>query len=368
MHDLAKGQAALGLDVGILCDATTGGERAERMLSGLSDICTLGVVRVPMARQPGLGDWRAIRKVMRFAGETDATILHGHGAKGGAYARLAGWALKRKGRDLDVLYTPHGGSLHYSPASLSGRVYIAAERALASLTDGLIFESKFAARTYNTLIEPPPCPVCLAPNGLYPYEFYDGEIDENAADFVFIGELRQLKGLDVLLQALAALKEGPTGEAPRLVVIGGGPDEARFKRLARRLKIARQVTFAGPWPASVGFARARCVVVPSRAESFPYVVLEAVGAKMPLIATGVGGIPEITSSVPMPLVAPGDAGALAGQMRAFLTDPRPFLERAAALRAVTRRRFTVKAMTEQIVGFYLSLRQATASPEPATVS
>ncbi len=107
------------------------------------------------------------------------------------------------------------------------------------------------------------------------------------------------------------------------------------------------------------------MVVPSRAESFPYVVLEAVAARMPLIASRVGGIPEITAGVPMPLVPPGDMPALAEQMLAFLVDPGRFTERAAALQAVAKQRFTVKAMAEQIVTFYraIELGESAASAD-----
>jgi glycosyltransferase involved in cell wall biosynthesis len=358
VHDLAKAQAELGCEVGVVCDAKTGGEAAERALVGLAESCSLGVTRLPMSRQPGLGDWLAMRQVRRIAAERNASILHGHGAKGGAYARLAGEGLKRKGRDVSVVYTPHGGSLHYSPARLSGRVYIAAERKLAPLTDGLLFESEFAARTYAALIGPPPCPAETVPNGLYPYEFYEAEVDVDAAEFVFIGELRAMKGVDVLLKALAAL-QGQLGreQTVRAVIVGGGPDEATFKRLAKRLKLGRRVVFAGPLAARIGFARGQCVVVPSRAESFPYVVLEAAAAQMPLIATHVGGIPEITAGVPMPLIPPGDMPALAEQMRAFVAHPGPFLQRAAALQSLVAQRFTVTGMAEQIVGFYEAIHE-----------
>ena len=77
------------------------------------------------------------------------------------------------------------------------------------------------------------------------------------------------------------------------MIVGSGPDELKLKRLARKLSLGTRVSFAGPQPVRTAFARARCVVVPSRAESFPYIVLEAAAAQMPLIATDVGGIPEI---------------------------------------------------------------------------
>jgi glycosyltransferase involved in cell wall biosynthesis len=96
------------------------------------------------------------------------------------------------------------------------------------------------------------------------------------------------------------------------------------------------------------------VVVPSRAESFPYVVLEAAAAQMPLIATEVGGIPEIVEGTDTPLIRPGDIGALAQQMRAFLAHPKPFLGRAIQLQKHVAKRLTVERMTREILDFYIS--------------
>ena len=140
----------------------------------------------------------------------------------------------------------------------------------------------------------------------------------------------------------------------RALIVGSGPDEASLKRLARRLGLNGRVSFSGAQSARSAFARARCVVVPSRAESFPYIVLEAAAAQMPLIATDVGGIPEIVAGVDMPLIPPGDVGALAGQLRAFLAGPKPFLDRAAALQQIVAERFTVDNMTHEVIDFYIS--------------
>lgn len=358
VHDLVKGEAELGLEVGVVCDSLTGGEEGAKALNRLTEACVLGVTRLPMSRQLGWRDWRGYTEVARIAARLGIDILHGHGAKGGAYARLAGRALKRKRHDIRAFYTPHGGSLHYSRTSPLGRLYLAAERRLASLTDGLIFESVFAARRYAELIGEPSCPVRVVPNGLYPYEFYTPILADDAADFVFVGELRQLKGVDVLLSALASLQ---SANPARAIIVGGGPDADIFKRQARQLGLGRKALFPGPQPARSAFARGRCVVVPSRAESFPYIVLEAAAARMPLIATEVGGIPEMVAGIEMPLVPPGDSHALAEQMRAFLIDPRPFLERAAGLQEQVAERFTVANMTMDVVDFYFAAKDLTAS-------
>ncbi len=350
MHDLALGQAELGAEVGVICDSRTGGGEISVALSRLEDNCALGVTRIPMNRQVGLNDWRTYRKIAKLAGKLDVDVLHGHGAKGGAYARLAGRRL-RKRKGTKVAYTPHGGVLHYSPSTMSGRAYLELERRLMSLTDGMIFESYFAANRYAELIGPAPCAARVIHNGLNRYEFYESLLADDAADFVFIGELRKLKGVDVFLEALAAHQTIFPGRA---VIVGSGPDEKHFKRMARRLGLTSRVVFSGPQPARTAFVRARCVVVPSLAESVPYIVLEAAAAQMPLIATTVGGIPEITGDIPLPLLPPGDVEALAGQLRAFLTDPKPFLARAEALQKYVREHFSVEEMTRDMVDFYIA--------------
>ncbi len=351
VHDLALGEAQFGAEVGVVCDSRTGGDEIAVQLGRLGDNCALRLTRFPMSRQPGFGDSRTVAKITKLASELGVDVLHGHGAKGGAYARLAGRKLKRKGMRVKVVYTPHGGSLHYSPSTLSGRLYLAAERRLARFTDGFIFESVFAANRYVELVGHPECPVRIVPNGLYRHEFYEGMLADDAVDFVYVGELRDLKGVDILLEALAAIQTTFPGRA---IIVGGGPDERKLKRLARKLSLGARVSFAGPLPARTAFARARCVVVPSRAESFPYIVLEAAAAHMPLIVTNVGGIPEIMGNIDMPLIPAGDVGALAAQLRTFLASPQPFLERAVALQRHVAARFTVENMTYEVVDFCVS--------------
>ena len=261
VHDLALGQAQLGAEVGIICDTHTEGDPVA--LGRLADNCVLGVTRISMARQLGFGDRRATGKVARLAGKLRADVLHGHGAKGGAYARLAARRLKRKGSRVKAIYTPHGGNLHASASSPRGRLALMAERRLLPLTDGLLCESMFAANRFVGLVGEPRCPGRVVLHGLYRHEFYEPMLADDAVDFVFVGELRYLKGVDVLLEALAAHQAVFPGRA---LIVGSGPDEAKLKRLARRLGLNGRVAFSDTQSARSAFARARCIVMPSRAE------------------------------------------------------------------------------------------------------
>lgn len=105
VHDLALGQAELGAEVGIVCDSTTGDAESDVALRRLRDNCSLGVTRIPMARKLHLSDWSVYRRIAKIGRKLGVDVLHGHGAKGGAYARLAGKSL-RKRKNTKVVYTP----------------------------------------------------------------------------------------------------------------------------------------------------------------------------------------------------------------------------------------------------------------------
>jgi glycosyltransferase involved in cell wall biosynthesis len=349
VHDLALGQVEMGAEVGIVCDSALSGRELDVALSRLADNCALGVTRIPMAQKAGLTDWHVYRKIAKLGRKLDVDVLHGHGVKGGVYARLAGRKLRKK-KGTKVVYTPHGDML-YSASTLSAKAYHALERKLAPMTDGMIFESLYAGNQYVELVGQPACAVRVIHNGLHRHEFYESMLADDAADFVFIGRLVKRKGVDVFLEALAAHQTIFPGRA---IIVGSGTDEKYLKRRARKLGLTSRVAFSGPQPARTAFSRARCVVVPTLADSLPYIVLEAAAAQMPMIATNTGGIPEIVGDIPMPLIPPGDVDALASQLRAVLADPQPFLRRAAELQRRIAQQFTVEAMTRDVVDFYIS--------------
>lgn len=347
--DLVRIQSDLGHQVGIICDSKAGGPAADKRLTNLEQFCALGIKRIAMSRLPGPGDILARRAVRRFAVATEADVLHGHGAKGGGYARLVSPTLKKRGQDCIAVYTPHGGALHYSPDTFAGRIFRRLEARLARSTDCLIFESEYASKLYETRLGAFPCPTFIVPNGLWPHEFYDIVLDVDAADFLFVGELRHLKGVDVLLEALASLRKDRPVTAK---IVGAGPDEKRFRRMARESRLDDCVSFLGAMPARAAFPRGRCLVVPSRAESLPYIVLEAAAARLPLILSNVGGIPEIVDGTNTQIIQPGDAGLLKARMTEFLEKPDEFVERAAHLQKRVSKRFRAEDMAVLVCEAY----------------
>ena len=173
--------------------------------------------------------------------------------------------------------------------------------------------------------------------------------DPKATDFLFIGELRPIKGIEFLLEALAALNANGRVTA---TIVGSGPNEEELQQKSVALGLAPVVTFTGALPAREALKLGRIMVVPSLAESFPYVVLEAAAAGLPLISTSVGGIPEIVAGTDTGLIAPGDANALGTAMLAALSNPDAAAARAARLRENVSSKFTVAGMTSAVLDFY----------------
>ncbi|HOV04808.1 MAG TPA: glycosyltransferase, partial [Kaistiaceae bacterium] len=170
-------------------------------------------------------------------------------------------------------------------------------------------------------------------------------------DFLYVGELRTLKGVDVLISALARVA-GPDGRPATLNIVGGGPDEAAFRAQVAAAGLADRVVFSGVQRARLAFGTAGAIIVPSRAESLPYIVLEASAAGLPTIATRVGGIGEIYGPTADRLIAADDVAALAAAMNAVLADPAAAAAEAAERRAFVERTFGLDLMVDTIVSLY----------------
>jgi glycosyltransferase involved in cell wall biosynthesis len=171
----------------------------------------------------------------------------------------------------------------------------------------------------------------------------------DAADFLYIGMMRDLKGPDLFIDALAQV-EMRLGRYVTAVMVGDGDELPRYRLQVERLGLADRVRFLKPMPARQAFALARIVVVPSRAEAMPYIVLETLAAGKTMIATAVGGIPEIFGAGSPALVQP-DAGELADRMSEALADPAAFAEHMPEI-ADLKRRFGVETMAAEIEKAY----------------
>jgi glycosyltransferase involved in cell wall biosynthesis len=343
--DLANGQADRGHLVGIVADSRTGGERAEAALDEIAPRLKLGVHRLAIHREPFPTDILVWAHFMRLIRQLKPDVLHGHGAKAGAFIRL-----KRRSKKTIRVYTPHGGSLHYPLNTLKGSLYSRMERALMNSTDLFLFESAFARDTYQRTIGTPSGIMRCVFNGVTAGEFDPVVKAADATDVVYVGEFRNIKGADLLIDAVARLHAD--GKPVTLTLAGDGEEMDALKSQVQRLGLAETVRFIGHVKARYGFSKGGLLVVPSRGDSMPYVVIEAAAAGIPMVAANVGGIPEIFGSQTDALFAPSIVAAMADAIEIALEDTESTLARAKYLRERIFLHFSQKTMVEGVLTGY----------------
>lgn len=350
VRDLAEQHSAAGHQVGILCDSSTGGAHEDRLFEQIMPYLSLGVTRFPIGRSVGLKDMAALAEAYKLIKELQPDILHGHGAKGGVIARLIGSLLRVRRYRVARLYSPHGGSLHFASRSLSGQGVFAAERVLERMTESISFVCDYERRTYEAKIGKPRCAATRVYNGISERDFARIAVRPDGVDFAYIGMLRDLKGPDVFINAFA--------EAERLVgrplsglVIGDGPDLENYRRMVEQKGLGRRIDFRPAMPITQAFAYSDIIVVPSRAEAMPYIVLEALAAEKTVIASRVGGIPEILGSDSEALIEPGRADLFGATMAKALADP-DWAKRTMPGPEAFHSRFSAVVMARELEALY----------------
>jgi len=343
--DLANGQAERGHHVGILTDSLTGGERAAAALEKIAPRLKLGAHRLAIRREPGPADILVWMQFARLIRQLNPDVLHGHGAKAGAFVRMRG-----RSQNVIRVYTPHGGSLHFPLDTIKGGIYSRLERALKDNTELFLFESAFARDTYQRTIGTPKGLVRCVFNGVTADEFDPITRTDDATDVVYVGEFRHIKGADLLVDAVARLHAD--GKPVTLTLAGDGEETDALKTQVAKLGLGHSVRFIGHVKARDGFSKGRLLVVPSRGDSMPYVVIEAAAAGIPLVAANVGGIPEILGAHTDALFAPNVVGAIADAIESALDDPAAAQARARDLRERVFLHFSQKAMVEGVMTGY----------------
>lgn len=350
VRDLAEFHAKAGHDVGIVCDSLTGGSFEDSLFDEIRPYLSLGLVRLPISRSIDPRDFGAFWTSYREIKGLQPDVLHGHGAKGGAIARLIGSALRVNRYRVARLYSPHGGSLHYDRRTATGLAVLTTERMLEPLGDALTFVCDFERDAYVARVGKPRIRTERIYNGTHDRDFEAVYAREDAVDFLFIGMLRDLKGPDVFIEALAQT-ERISGHPLSALVIGDGPDKEKYERMILERGLGRRIALMPAMKAREAFALTRNVVVPSRAEAMPYIVLEALAARRPVIATRVGGIPEVLGPGSPALTEPGNPQSLAAVMAQAINDP-AWLRTMMPEPVAFKETFSASAMSASMLALY----------------
>jgi glycosyltransferase involved in cell wall biosynthesis len=297
-------------------------------------------------------DPAAVLGLARIVGEVRPALVHAHSSKAGAVVRLARPLHPR----VPVIYTPHGYAFagHFS-RELERSAYREIERVLARLADRVLCVCEAEARLARTI--GPAERVRIVHNGIEPAGA--GPIDHRVAELAGGGPvvcaltlLRPGKGIETLIDALATvLASHPQA---RIAIGGDGPDLEALRVRARTLGVAEAVHFLGQSSDPLSLLRgAQIFVHPSWAESFPYVILEAMSLGLPIVASDVGGVGEALSDGESgALVAPRDADALAQALIELLEDPARRDHMGAAAKLRFERRFTRTQMIAGVADVY----------------
>jgi glycosyltransferase involved in cell wall biosynthesis len=350
VRDLAEHHSKAGHHVGIVCDSSTGSEHEDKLFTQIMPYLALGLERLPIRRSVSFDDLSALRRSYNHIKALQPDILHGHGAKGGVVARVIGSLLRVQRYRVARLYSPHGGSLHFRSRTLSGETVFMAERILERGTEAISFVCDYERSTYEAKIGKPRCDAVRIYNGISDRDFGTVPRAADGADFVYVGMLRDMKGPDVFIEAFDQV-ERRLGRPLSGRIIGDGPDEQKYRRMLDDKGLANRITMFPAMPVRDAFAMADIVVIPSRAEAMPYIVLEALAAEKTVIASRVGGIPEILGSDSAALVEPGNPSALAAVMTTALTSA-DWSRRTMPDRNGFHGRFSASVMAAQVEDLY----------------
>ncbi|WP_369135647.1 glycosyltransferase family 4 protein [Modestobacter sp. I12A-02662] len=304
------------------------GRRARVRRSGL-----------PLRRFRQLWALASLPSVLRPGAPVD--VVHAHQGEDLATLLLARLAARRHHCPLVVtVHCSVGHTLRGNAPrdrllrSLGGRV----ERSTLRRADAVVvLTARAAAALRDDGVDPGR--VHTIPSGFEP-SLFETERDDvfpaaGRPRIGYVGRLAPQKRADLLVQAFGRMRE-----PAHLVIVGDGPERARVERLVQRSPAAERITSRGFVEHSVVpgvLASLDVLVLPSAYEEMGSVLVEAMVAGLPVVASDVGGIPEVVRDGETGLlVPPGDVAALAGALDRLVADPELRSRLAAGARALSR--------------------------------
>ncbi|HEY8154145.1 MAG TPA: glycosyltransferase [Myxococcota bacterium] len=298
------------------------------------------VIEVRCGRRRYLAEARRVGEALR---EHSVELVHTHVY----HADLVGYLAARRA-GLPVVATLHG----YAGGDARNRFYEWLDRKLLARFDAVLCVSE-AQRNRMRRSGCSPERLALVPNGhapaaLLPRAEARARLGLPAATpaIGWVGRLSVEKGADLFVEALARLGPG-SGIG---VVIGEGAERERVEARARALGLGedrlRFAGFRGDAPSLL--AAFDAVVISSRTEGLPVVLLEAIAAGTPVAAFAVGGVPDLLGAASGWLAPAGDVAALARALASLLADPGEAQERAREAGRILASRFGVERWLEQV--------------------
>jgi glycosyltransferase involved in cell wall biosynthesis len=263
-------------------------------------------------KEPGLSDASDLRRILRLVAEAD--VVHAHASKAGFLTRLAAALRRRRGA---TVFTPHSWSFwaHEWRSSL----WLALERRAAHWCGAIVSVSDAerragvaagvgSERQYHVIL-----------NGIDPAPFA-GARRTVPGRILLVGRLAAQKRPDIAIRALARVRERYPGA--QLDLVAHGPLEAGSRALVAELGLQDGVRFLGKRDdVPELLAKAECFLLTSDYEGCPYTVLEAMAASVPVVATRVGGVPELVADGETGMLfEPGDPEAAAAALQRVLGE------------------------------------------------
>jgi len=296
-------------------------------------------------------DFRALWPVFRAIRQFDPDIVHAHSTKAGYAARFA-CAILRK----PVIFTAHGWAFTEGRSFLVRHLLALAERLAAKVTAKIICVSGYDRDLALRWKVARPEQLVVIHNGIDPQPFLEADGAslrreqglEKATVLTFVGRLAPPKDLLTLLEAVKKLPESV------LLVIGDGELRPQVERSIRELGLVDRVRLLGQRSDIPQILAASDIfVLSSRWEGLPYTIIEAMMAGLPVVATRVGGVPELVEDgVTGFLVPPRDPDALAEALQKLIADPELRRRMGRAGREKALKEFTLDRMLRETERVY----------------
>ena len=326
----------------------------------VDELRSQGIVHhgVEMSNRPSLSTLGGIRGVLD---RVDPAVVHTHGSTAGFYGRVAA----RLRRSQAVVHTYHG--LHYLHEKAGARraVFEFVDRALSRITDRVICVSDSDRRVTLGRGLASEGKTAVIKIGIDPGPF--SEIPQrpmpSRPTIGTIGRLHPQKGHAHLIDAMKRLRDG--GFPAELEIVGEGELRRSLTAQIQESGLASAVRLLGAQTdAPAILSRFDVFVLPSLWEGLPYVLLEAMAAARPIVASNVDGVAEaVADSEEGILVRPGDPEALADGLRRALDDPARAQSMGRKARERVWREFGVEGMIQKISLLYEDALQSARARE-----